>query len=495
MSSDALLEHLFDVSATRQAICRKLQQDRFVAAVRKRLQQLDAPHVPPESDGIAEEETRESIKGRWTRHRNLGTSSSLNMLQVEISEAVAQMKKNLPPKPWHDTIRFVSFDLPKTPGEFFLWMQSFANHTECSEAAVAALLESVPAMKAHPETKMYMEKMILPFRSFFMAHIVVAVLRLRDAEKPVADIKKTPSQLSSELEQEIASIEATTAAEAPVYASTRHAALHALDEADVRYIESLLPDNIRGLEQHIRNMKKLGVCTRYAQYHANYISSTDATDDAEWIAAMTPLAEAGLAHAQFDVGICHFALGNFKEGAAWLERCAKQQHTKAMLELGRYHFAEAMGWNNHESKTVAAFSGMKRPPAGVDATAEFIMHEVRQALSWLDKVADAPFWDSSSASDKSHAKELLKRVEEDSKRLLKYKEAKKIVEAQEKRNARLWWLVSAVLVVLFACAASHWYYTGTSSGAQVDHDGGTFPSLSDNDAFVNPHVQHRHMMR
>ena len=81
--------------------------------------------------------------------------------------------------------------------------------------------------------------------------------------------------------------------------------------------------------------------SRYAQYHLIYLDDSMDWDDTTFIAAMMPLAESGLAHAQYDMGMCFLSLRETDEACSWLERACKYGHSKAALTLARLHLSMA----------------------------------------------------------------------------------------------------------------------------------------------------------
>lgn len=458
---------LFDVSHVRSALQRRMASERFRTAVKRRLKQLGAHSVVDDADGTAIEDA--------PKRRRLGfgpkSSTGPTLLSLEVQSCVASVKSGLPPKPWHSTLQFVSYDLPTTSTEFSHYMKSFIDGDERSEGVRAAILDRNPSMRSHPDTAMFMEEVILPFRSYLMAQIIISVLQLSTKRRSSSDsrddiltssMKAEDEAETSRLERVVEGAERTI----PQYANRLHAALHAVDMDDVDTIDSFLPDDAPGLRRFVANRKHNGCCTRYAEYHLLYMTLPDGTDDREWLLRMKPLAEEGLAHAQVDTGLCCLSIGRIEEGREWLERASKCQCTTAMLALGRHYFDQAMGWTKVS-----------------DSDERTVEENVKAALRWLDMAADGPLWDASSARDKAEAQQLIRAVEQEAKRFRDYKRAKEFLAKQVAKRRR-WQLPLLALVVLcVAFVAGQWWAAYSEREASF----GEGPVAEGGDLFASPH--------
>jgi hypothetical protein len=477
MSSD--LASLFDVTHVRQALKRRMGSERFRTAVQRRLRQLDDTRLIPD-DAVPTEESEQSPVGDKQRRRG-GASSSASTLPTALSAEIAQciqgVKEGLPPKPWHSTLQFVTFDLPKTSAEFNKWMASFVDGEEQSDAVRKSILERNPSMKVHADTDMFMNQVILPFRSYLMAQVIVAVLQLSAKKRPSHQTDALSSSMKVEDEAEISRLERVVDGEErkmPEYASRAHALLHAVDMADVNAIESCLPEDADGLRKIIATRKKQNVCTRYAEYHLHYMTLPEGTDDREWLLRMQPLAESGLVHAQVDVGLCCIALGRIDEGRAWLERASKCNCVSAMLELGRHYFGEAMGWTK------------KKTALDEERTVE---QNVKLALKWLDAACDGPLWDGFSVRDKAQAKQMIQAVEQEAKRYRDYKRAKEFLDKRDAAKRRWQIPLFAILVLILAYFVGQWLMNNTAAPAAFEGESAA-DVLDPDAAFVRPHLAH-----
>lgn len=111
--------------------------------------------------------------------------------------------------------------------------------------------------------------------------------------------------------------------------------------------------------------------SRYAQYHLIYLDDSMDWDDTTFIAAMMPLAESGLAHAQYDMGMCFLSLRETDEACSWLERACKYGHSKAALTLARLHLsmafeADTIVDKNPSDKSQEVLDAAKVPPKKKD---------------------------------------------------------------------------------------------------------------------------------
>lgn len=449
---------VFNITELREGLAKRWSNERFRSVATQRLRRLDiqwdndtkvdASESPPTR--VQKEDVVSATDGeKWNqKKRRLGSTASRSdgttALHHEIATAVIELKDALPPKPWHDTMRFVSFDIPKTAKEFEQWIEMLVSGKEADEKCVEGIFSVVPSMRNHPDTEMYLREMILPFRSFYVAHIIAHVLQLRhrkvvnqnddDNEDDASHIKRLEDLLEAK------------GVDKTIYKSQKHAALHSSSLEDVLTIEAFLPDDRAGLKRHWEAMRKKSVA-RYAEYHLLYLNSTDEDSDELWVARMRPLAEAGLAHAQFDLGLCLLAQKRHEEGCMWLERAANLGHTKAMSELGRYYFGEAMGWNP------TAVDGMKlRKKQGTSSQekASKIRQDVKSAMKWLETLIDAELWDGETSRDKKDAERMLKTIEADAKKLIEYERAKEIVLAKERKQRFAWILFYCVFGILVA---------------------------------------------
>jgi hypothetical protein len=374
----------------------------------------------------------------------LDSRPQMTVLERTIAEVVNEIKKMLPPKPWHDTIRFVTFDLPVNDVQVLHWIQLLVDENENDQECRENILNVAPAMRQHEDTAMFLREIIYPFRSFFMAQIVSAVIRL-DVDDGNGSLEKNPPKtkqaglekelLESQIQREVirGDKENDALREQVVSLAQVHAAAHAQHIDDVLYIDTLVPSRAKELKAHISSQAKNGICTRYAQYNLIYMTAEDNVTDEAWLALMQPLAEAGLAHAQYDVGLCCLSGDREKEGVVWLERAAKLGHTRAMLELAKYHFADALRW----TKSAAARSKKADNKKGNSAPTALSREELRQrtsaAMKWLDTLLDCE-WDHETARDKEEARKLLTSLSADAKRYKDFETIRKQELALEQRG-------------------------------------------------------------
>lgn len=488
MSSD--LGSLFDVTHVRHALQRRMGSERFRSAVKKRLRQLDETQLlaADNANGDGDNATDEVDKGSPVgdqRRRRLGLTSaaapnqsSKNALSGEIEQCIQSVKEGLPPKPWHSTLQFVTYDLPRTSAEFQKWMGTFVSGEEQSDAVRASIIQRNPSMKAHVDTDMFMKQVILPFRSYLMAQVIVSTLQLSAKKRTSSNVDSLSASMKVEDEAEISRLERVVDGEArkhPEYASRSHALLHAVDIADVNAIEACLPDDVDGLRKLIATRKKQKVCTRYAEYHLLYMTLPEGTDDREWLLRMQPLAEDGLVHAQVDVGLCCLALGRIEEGRVWLERASKCNCVSAMLELGRHYFGEAMGWTK------------KKSAAEEERTVE---QNVKLAMKWLDAACDGPLWDGFSVRDKAQAKQMIQAVEQEAKRYRDYRRAKEFLDKRDSERRRWQIPLFSLIVLIIAYFVSQYWFIRESGISVVPLDESVSDRLDPEAAFVQPHLAH-----
>ena len=397
----------FDVSDLRASLQLRWSNESFRQMVKERLRVMSTARLAKGQDASP-------------------AAGPKTVLEKAIAEIVFEIKKMLPPKPWHDTIRFVTFDLPVNDLQLLRWIQLLVDEAENDESCREGVLSVAPAMRKHQDTAMFLKEIIFPFRSFFIAQVVAAVIKL-DVDDGDGSLEKNPPK--TDLKNEIRRGEEDTEKlrEKVISASQAHAAAHAQNTDDVLYIDSLVPSRGKELSAHIKMCEKNGVCSRYATYNYIYMTSEATVTDKEWAKTMMPLAEAGLAHAQHDLGMCCLSEGDELQGVAWLERAAKLGHTRAMLELAKFYFADALQWTKTASKNKT--KGSKVP------STDDIRQRTSAAVKWLDTLLDSD-WDKDTERDKDEARKLLTSLAADAKRYKEYEAKRKQELAIDARNDR-----------------------------------------------------------
>ena len=381
----------------------------------------------------------------------LADGTRVNGVQRKLAEAIQQLKTSLDPKPWHDTLKFVTYDIPSTAGEAKTLAEAFIKRKENEESRVR-IFELVPRMKDQPDTDMFMNTLILPFRSFVVAQLVSYLMEQVDG-----DDGRAPTEEHQEAYR-IAERSAKGTAKKKVKVLTpslKHFSQHSKDLDDVYYIESLVPDNAPMLKKHVAEFDRQGICTRFAKYCLIYMTADpDSTDDA-FAKKLKPLAEQGLAVAQYDYGVLlqnatkerrkRITQDSDDTGESWLLRAAALGHSKAMLSLAKLWLTRAM---NAQRKTG------KKTSVAVEAE---ISKATSQAKKWLDTLFDAE-WDEDTENDVAQGKTLLREFN-----ALKDQEASK--KAHATVSPRFWKIFFiSVFVTLLA-----WQYA-TVSGVGVEAD-------------------------
>lgn len=551
-----------DITEQRRALQQRWTSAAFRDSVRQRLQRLAT--VPDTTAAVVlPEEEKDTANNKTTlsphRQRLLGALQNRrlpSLLETEVKRAVAEVASAA--KHWQQTAAFVTFDVPCTASDFLRWIEALVSGTEANKDVEAAVYEIFPAMKTNPDTAMFMKEMILPFRSMMMMHVVLTVLRSlrlvrvagssvrresnsssgaktknsaesKDSTEPssssskesrrgsssttvppataVADIDSLASSI--QLQDEAVDLEQM---EKIALASHKHAALHARNLRDVFTIDAMLPDHPEQLREHIKAVKQQGGCASYALYHLIYLDSTEHTTDAEWISLMQPLASSGLAHAQLDVGLCHLANKEPEKGAPWLERAAKLGHTTAMLELGKFYFAEAMDWNAKGGLSGTVPSNVTISPAvmmlrvreakgkaltekaaaakanrgeaertsssvSTNIVGSDVAMLVKEALKWLEELQDAPTWDGDTPRAKAQGLRILKEIEADAKKRKEFETAREVILKMEKQERRNKWLtVGAIVVLVLSYVIWKWLqYLELMRVQRVQGEGGPDP--------------------
>lgn len=207
-------------------------------------------------------------------------------------------------------------------------------------------------------------------------------------------------------------------------------------------ILSFVPKHVAELRAHIAEQKRLGHCTRFAEYHLFYMTSPDDATDAQWIDALTPFAKAGLAHAQFDVAQCCLTLRREHEALAWLERASKIGHSKAMLTLSRLHITKAFA-----AVKYAQEGGAQRVKRTTD-------DNTRAALKWLDALTDAD-WDDETPADIAEGKKLIEFLEREATAVERNNKSRNAeARAAALRRFLLWFFAAVVAALALWYAAS-----------------------------------------
>eukprot|EP00758_Cryptobia_borreli_P008476 Tbor_TRINITY_DN5392_c0_g2::TRINITY_DN5392_c0_g2_i1::g.4003::m.4003 len=323
----------------------------------------------------------------------------ISELQKLVVSEVENLKRDIPEKPWHDIIKFVSFDLPINNTQILHWIDSLIEEAkvdnneskskqspndselpaavcENREAARKHILSTFSDnMRDHENIQEYMNDIILPFRRFFMSSVIYSVLKNLDQS---SDLQ---SSLSSD--ETLPSITPPKGIfnEARVYPRHIHAAQHAKDLAAVLFIESMIPHKVDMLYRYVlddllsgdasllilgemdvvsekdsdgtitsmlkrKNTESIQSrvfniaipnISNYAQYHLIYLDRGSDWDDVTFIKAMLHIAHEGLAFAQYDIGVCFIILNEVDVGMEWLEKAANCGHSKAMVHLARQH--------------------------------------------------------------------------------------------------------------------------------------------------------------
>lgn len=354
-------KELFDVKQLREAIALRWAQEPLRDLVSHHIKEMERSSSSSEGETVSD-------------------------LQCCISEVIVDIRKNLSPKPWHDTLRLVTYDLPSNAEGVLNWIELFVSGRE-NQGATEKIVLQVPGMKEHPETALFMQQMILPFRSFLVAqvvsHFIGTATDRASATTPQSDVSN-PAATGS-----------------VVLAAQQHAAHHAKDLEDVDAITSLLNVTARlGLEKHIAIRRKQSVCTRFAEYCLLFLSvEPSRISDSEWANMLKPFAEAGLCHAQFNLGACLLrGSDTTAEGVEWLKRACANGHSGAMLRLGR-HYGEMYLAN--------CIGAHHRPPDDKAAKPVGARQQLyAQAMQYLEDCLDTE-WDWDSDSHHAEAQQMI----------------------------------------------------------------------------------------
>lgn len=394
-------------------------------------------------------------------------------------QAMTELRHTFVQKPFSDTLIFTTYDLPRSFDDMVGWMtvvvagdgsQDAVPAELRRDAVVATIKKLVPAMDGHESTEQMMKTVILPFRAFVIAQVVgIAMERALVGQDATVDVDPT-SRVALETakqtdEDAAASTTSSGTAKAektapvkrpakagkrtPLTAAQRHALGHvAGGEDDVRAIDGWneRPD-LKALRAARAAAVKAKQVHRYIDYCLAFLELADDAPDSVLMAQLEPLADAGLAFAQHDLGVLLLkqadpntdedlaALverGKARGGATMaddevraidlLTRAASIGHTKARVALGKWHAERAgsiiravirgkPGFTEklppRAKKTAAA-----TPAAGI-AWNQAVKYHAKQAATAVEDLADGQCkpWDEATAEDADEAKTVLSHTE------------------------------------------------------------------------------------
>eukprot|EP00759_Apiculatamorpha_spiralis_P008201 PhF_6_TR15105/c1_g1_i1/m.23782 len=131
----------------------------------------------------------------------LRSAEAQGKLETILERCIGLIKSQLDERPWHMTLQFCVPEVmhgkkvaPVDTQSILTILESVVDGSENNPIAQEAIFTLCPGLSAHPDTKEYMDRVILPFRSFVLVH---AMANLTDGIESVMDPKQSTNNSSS----------------------------------------------------------------------------------------------------------------------------------------------------------------------------------------------------------------------------------------------------------------------------------------------------------
>jgi len=242
-------------------------------------------------------------------------------VEARLAPCLAEVKDTFSRPPFSSSLVFTTFDWPATADGLVAWLAAVVHAAGSDNAAAkalplpasatpagvkAALLERFPRMRENPQTEAMMADMILPFRAAVQAQAVA--FAIDEAAKDIAAVSGAPSPAApppTPANGGPAPSSPPKLPPRPLTAAERHALAHVAGGEDtLRRIHELRDNADTAALRKLRaQAERRGHVTRYIDYQLLFLEAdVDDISDAEFAERLRPLADAGLAFAQHDVG-------------------------------------------------------------------------------------------------------------------------------------------------------------------------------------------------